>query len=163
GKSRASASDTARGAAPDGSALASVPPQVIDRNGAASASRPTTMTTMNTTGRRITVCAIRYQAPRSSTAGTLRTERRMRRPVTRGPTPGRQAGTPGGRGPPAPPPGAPPAVPHRAQEHLGEQHQAGEREGDRDPGHRHGPACRGNGPRQRLLHRRLAVQFLPEP
>src|SRR5262249_33933272 len=44
GKSRARASATTRGAEPDGRTRASVPPQVIERNGAASASSAITMT-----------------------------------------------------------------------------------------------------------------------
>ena len=44
GKSRASASATTLGPEPDGSARASVPPQVIERNGEPSASRAITMT-----------------------------------------------------------------------------------------------------------------------
>ena len=46
GKSRASDSATTRGPEPDGSARASVPPQVIERNGEPSASRAITMTAM---------------------------------------------------------------------------------------------------------------------
>ena len=55
------------------------------------------------------------------------------------------------------------AVAHGAQEHLGEQHQAGQRDRDGDARHGDGAAGRGHGPGQRFLHRGPGAQFLPEP
>src|SRR5437899_12902617 len=63
GKSRFSASVTTRGPAPAGSAVASVPPQVTRRNGEPSARSTTTIGTAYSTGRRMTLLAIRYQVP----------------------------------------------------------------------------------------------------
>src|SRR6185437_15589337 len=55
------------------------------------------------------------------------------------------------------------AVAHGAQEDRLEQHQARQRERDRDPGDEDGAARGGHGPRDGALYALLAAQFLAEP
>jgi hypothetical protein len=93
GKSLFSASATRRGAALAGSAVASTPPQTTFRNGAPRPSRTTTIGTAYRTGRRITLCASRYQTPLASVAGGRCTERRIRSEFTLGPSTASSAGS----------------------------------------------------------------------
>ena len=76
---------------------------------------------------------------------------------------GEQRGQHGQRGQHVHRDGGHPAVAHRAQEVLGEQHQAGQRDRDRDARDRDGAARGGHRPGDRLLDGRLPVQFLAEP
>ena len=93
GKSVFSASVTMRGAAPAGSTVASTPPQTTFRNGEARPSSTTTIGTAYRTGRRITLCASRYQPPLPSAAGGRCTERRIRSEFTFGPSTASSAGS----------------------------------------------------------------------
>ena len=69
GKSRFSASVTMRGAVLDGNAVASTPPHTTCRNGEPRPSSTSTIGTAYRTGRRMTLCASRYQPPLASAAG----------------------------------------------------------------------------------------------
>ena len=164
GKSRFSASVTTRGAAPAGSTVASVPPQVTRRNGEPSASSTTTIGTAYSTGRRITLRASRYQAPwPSATGGPAHRPADPQRVHLRAEH-GQQRGHDGQRGEHVHQDGGHPAVAHRAQERLGEQHQAGQGHRDRDAGDR--ARCGRRWPRSappRPATDALAVQFLAEP
>lgn len=92
GNSLASVSDTCRTVELAGSTVESVPPQEIFRNGAPSASSTTTITLAKATGRRITLCARRYQAPPSS-FGAAPTLLRTRSALTRWPSTASSAGS----------------------------------------------------------------------
>ena len=59
--------------------------------------------------------------------------------------------------------GGHPAVADGPQDRLGEQHQAGQHDRDRDPGDQDRPAGGGHGAGDRVLDRALLMQFLAEP
>ena len=111
----------------------------------------------------MTLCASRYQAAAGLVPG--RPAHRAADPQRVDPVAedGEQRGQHGQRGQHVHRDRGHPAVAHRAQEVLGEQHQAGQRDRDRDAGDGHGPAGGGDRPGDRLLDGRLAVQFLAEP
>ena len=73
--------------------MASTPPQTTFRNGEPRASSSTTIGTAYSSGRRMTLCASRYQPPLSSAAGGRCTERRIRSEFTFGPRTASSAGS----------------------------------------------------------------------